>query len=123
MITLLGEPISTGGVYKSVCRGSFPCVYMTQKGKTLKESYQWQAKSQWKKPIIATSIELDIKLYFGTKRRSDWDNFHKLSMDALSGIVWEDDSQIIKATVEKHYSKENPRIEIEIIKGVDNSKL
>ena len=96
---------------------------MTQKGKTLKESYQWQAKSQWMQKPIETDVEIDIKIYFGTKRRSDWDNFHKLSMDALSGIVWEDDSQIIKATVEKHYSKENPRIEIEIIKGVDNSKL
>lgn len=96
---------------------------MTQKGKTLKESYQWQAKSQWRQKPIEMDVEIDIKIYFGTKRRSDWDNFHKLSMDALSGIVYADDSQIIKATVEKKYDKQNPRITIEILKGVDNSDL
>lgn len=111
-IILEGEPRSTNNIYKSVCRGKFSTRYMTHEGKDLKESYQWQAKSQWKLPIIKGDIELSIKLYFGTKRKCDWDNFHKLSMDALTGIVWEDDSQIQKATVEKFYSKENPRIEI-----------
>jgi len=35
-------------------------------------------------------------------------------MDALTGIVWEDDSQIVEALVKKRYDKENPRIEIVI---------
>lgn len=89
---------------------------MSGEGKTLKESYQWQAKSQCKK-ILTEDLEIWIKIYFGTKRRCDWDNFHKLSMDSLTGIVWEDDSQIQIAHVEKNYCKENPRIEI-IIKEI-----
>jgi Holliday junction resolvase RusA-like endonuclease len=35
-------------------------------------------------------------------------------MDALTGIVYEDDSQITEAYVVKDYDKENPRIEINI---------
>lgn len=114
-IILKGSPISTGSIYKHMCAGRFPRVYMTNEGKSLKEDYGWQAKSQWKLQPLDKDIELDIKLYFKTNRKCDWDNFHKLSMDALTGIVWLDDSQIKKATVEKFYSKENPRIEITIL--------
>ena len=38
-------------------------------------------------------IDVAITLYFGTKRRADLENFNKLSLDALSGIVYGDDSQ------------------------------
>ncbi len=115
-IVLKGEPRSTNNLYKSVCRGSFPTVYLSSEGKALKEDYQWQAKSQYKgKPLISTEIEIDITFYLGTKRRSDWDNFHKLSMDALTGIVWEDDSLITDSHVHKRYDKNDPRIEIKIL--------
>jgi hypothetical protein len=29
---------------------------------------------------------MHVTLYFGTKRKADWDNFHKLSCDALPHI-------------------------------------
>jgi Holliday junction resolvase RusA-like endonuclease len=57
-------------------------------------------------------VELDIALYFGTKRKSDWNNFHKLSCDALTGIVYLDDSQVQRVLVDKRYDKVRPRIEI-----------
>jgi Holliday junction resolvase RusA-like endonuclease len=87
---------------------------MSKKGKILKEDYQWQAKTQFKGELLKGDLEIWIKIFFGTKRKADWDNFHKLSMDALSGIIWIDDSQIQKAHVEKYYDKLNPRIEIKI---------
>jgi len=113
-ITLLGEPLSTSSIYKSHSKFGHPVVYMTTKGKALKESYQWQVKSQWKSKANTDPVEVCISLYFGTKRKCDWDNFHKLSMDAMSKIVWEDDSQIIRSVVEKFYDKQNPRIEVEV---------
>lgn len=113
-ITLKGEPRSTSHLYKSVCRGSYPTVYMSAAGKALKESYQWQAKSQYKRKVLKGELEIWITIYFGTKRKSDWDNFHKISMDALSGIVWEDDSQVVEAHISKRYDKKEPRIEVEV---------
>ena len=110
-LVLLGNPKTTNRLY----RRHGHIMYMSRDGKELKESYQWQAKSQWKLPILTGDLHIIIRIFFGTKRKADWDNFHKLSMDALSGIVWEDDSQIQIATVIKDYDKLNPRIEIDIL--------
>ncbi len=114
-ITLSGQPLSTNHLYRSVCRGRFPNVYLTPAGKALKTAYQWEAKTQWKGKPIDHEMEVWITLYMGTKRRSDWDNFHKVSMDALTGIVWTDDTLIKDAHVSMRYDKTRPRIEIEIV--------
>jgi len=111
-IILKGIPQSTNNLYKSTCRNGYPTVYMTADGKAMKESYKWQAKVQWKKKMLESDVELDIKLYFQDKRKRDWDNYHKIAMDALEGIVIENDSQIQKVVVEKFIDKDNPRIEI-----------
>lgn len=111
-ILLTGEPKSTQHIYRYACRGSFPTVYMTREGKALKEAYQWEAKGQWREKPLEGDVELEIALYFGTKRKSDWDNLHKLSCDALTGIVYGDDSQVRRVRVDKHYDKARPRIEI-----------
>lgn len=109
-ITLLGNPKSSSHIYRFHSRGG----YMTKEGKAIKEDYILQAKQQYKGKPLKGDLFIEIALYFGDKRKRDWDNYHKLSMDALNDIVWEDDVQIQKATVIKGYDKENPRIEIEI---------
>ncbi len=114
MIVLSGEPKSTQTLYRYACRGRHAKMYMTRDGKKIKERYQWEARSQWKEKLLAGPVRVEITLYHGTKRVSDWDNFHKLSMDALTDIVWKDDSQIVEAHVKKRYDKSNPRIEIEV---------
>lgn len=116
-IVLKGSPVTTNRLYATACYGRFPTRYMTPTAKKTKEDYQWQAKSQWKQKPLSEDLIIDVRLFFQTKRKCDWDNFHKLSMDALTGIVWQDDSQIQKARVEKLYDKESPRIEIDIYKN------
>jgi Holliday junction resolvase RusA-like endonuclease len=87
---------------------------MTAEGKALKEQYQWEARAQWKGKPLEGDIEVSITLYFGTKGRADLDNFNKLSLDALTGIAYLDDSQIAKLTIARGYEKVRPRIEITI---------
>lgn len=87
---------------------------MTLEGKALKEQYFWEAKSQWKGPPLSGDIELHATFYFGTKRRADLDNFNKLSLDALTGIAYEDDSQIAALYLKRAYDKEHPRIELSV---------
>lgn len=108
-IILKGNPISTNNCYYNM---KINIRVLTAKAKALKEDYTWQAKMQCKHSPLSEDLEVFIKIYFGTKRKVDWDNYHKLTMDSLTGIIWVDDSQIQKATVEKFYDKENPRIEV-----------
>lgn len=113
-LTLKGEPKSTNHIYKMTCRGRFASMYMSKEGKALKEDYQWQIKSQYKGKLLTGVLSIALELHFKTLRKADWDNFNKIVMDACTSIVWVDDSQIRKATVSKHYDKNNPRIEIQI---------
>lgn len=115
MITLTGEPKSTQTIYRYACRGSFPTMYMTKVGKDIKEQYSLEAKSQWKKEPIKGDIKMWVTLYFGTKRVHDIDNFSKLLLDSLTGIVYEDDVQIQELHIKKEFDKSNPRIELETV--------
>lgn len=87
---------------------------MTAEGKALKAAYQLQAQSQWRGEPLTGPLSLEVTLYFGTRRKGDIDNFNKLVLDALTGIVWEDDSQIEELRLRKAYDKERPRVEVEI---------
>ena len=113
-LTLSGEPKSTQHIYGLVCNGRFPRRYMTDQGRSLKEWYQRETKAQWRDKPLKGEVRMHVTLYFGTKRRADWDNFHKLSCDALSGIAYDDDSQIRQVTVALAYDKQKPRIEIAV---------
>lgn len=115
-IVLKGNPLSTQHLYGISCRGNFAKRYMTAKGKALKKQYQWEAKSQWKGDPVFYPIVVKVRLYFGDKRKRDIDNHSKILYDSLTGIVWDDDNQIRKATTEIFCSKDNPRIEISILK-------
>ena len=53
--------------------------------------------------------------------KGDIDNIIKGTLDALTGIIWKDDSQICMISAHKMYS-DTPRIEM-IVKEVDGKKI
>jgi len=84
-------------------------------------------KDKWK---FKGAIAISIKAYFKTPtswskvkreeaeglsrpKKPDFDNVAKFYCDAMNGIVYEDDNQIVYATVQKMYSV-NPRVIISI---------
>lgn len=89
-------------------------MYMTSEGKAIKESYQWQARSQYRDIPLSEPLGASLRVFFSTKRQHDVDNYNKLILDALTGIVWVDDSQLQELHIYKDYDKEKPRIEITI---------
>lgn len=108
-VVLRGNPVSTSHIYyRRKGRGMF----MSEEAKKLKEDYAWQAKKQWKQEAIFEPISVSIKLFFGDARKRDWDNFHKLTMDGLQGIVYNDDNLIKEATIKLGVDKKKPRTEI-----------
>lgn len=115
-VVLLGEPKSTQSIYKYACRGSFPTMYMTKEGKDIKESYQIQAKSQYRGEPLSEALTVTVALFFRLNRVHDIDNYNKLLLDACTGVLWNDDSQIEHMITTKAYDKDNPRIELTVNK-------
>lgn len=71
---------------------------------------------QGKQPTL-NAVSVVIRLYRKFKavsrRYGDFDNHAKSICDALNKIVWLDDSQVVKATIEKIQSS-LPKVEIEV---------
>jgi len=110
-IKISGTPPSTQHIYGH--RGS--ATYMTREGKGYKEMCQWEIKSQYKGKPKEGLISVVIDFHFKDKLRRDIDNFNKIILDSCTGILWEDDSQIVELTLRKLFSKENPRVCITIL--------
>lgn len=113
-LTLLGDPKSTQHCYKYRWTGKFLHSYMDKKCVDLKTSYQDQLAIQWKRKPLKSALQVRLKLYHGTKHKKDIDNFSKLILDAMTGIVYEDDNQIEELHISKHYDKANPRADLQI---------
>jgi Holliday junction resolvase RusA-like endonuclease len=101
----------------------FAGAYETAKCKSYKEIIAWHAKlkakeSGLKAPLrdpIAISIvfrkgENEKEIYH--TKKPDIDNLAKSVKDALRGIIYTDDSQIVEAHLYKQYGKPEVKIEI-----------
>lgn len=85
--------------------------------------------------MLEGELTVEIKAYFGISKsaskkardemerglrrpikRPDIDNIIKSVTDALNGVAYADDSQIIEVKASKHYSS-SPRVELKIIGG------
>ena len=58
--------------------------------------------------------DLALCEYIRPTKRPDIDNIAKIILDALNGIAYKDDSQVVKLTIEKYYGI-IPNIKVELI--------
>lgn len=65
-----------------------------------------------KKPLDG---ELVVTLRFYRPQRSgDLDNYVKVALDSLNGVVWYDDKQIVEIHSYRYDDKARPRVEVEV---------
>lgn len=102
-------PLSTNALYRTF-RGR---VLLSKPGRENKEAIAWEARSQYRGLPLGGPLKAEICLRWPTRRKHDLDNIKAL-LDALTGIVWEDDDQLIELHLRKEYDKENPGVEIVI---------
>lgn len=95
-------------------------------------SYENLIKVTYPGKMLEGQLEIEVQAYYSIpkstskKRRElmmlgeirptkkpDCDNVLKIIADALNKIAYNDDSQIVRAVVEKYYC-ENPRVEVEL---------
>jgi Holliday junction resolvase RusA-like endonuclease len=110
-IVIQGSPKSVNHTYAPGANGRR---YIPAKVKAIKQSMQWQAREQWKGAPITGPVKYTMRFYFKDLLRRDIDNALKMTQDALTGIVWLDDSQVQILTAYKLLDRKNPRVEIDI---------
>lgn len=139
--TIPGEP--TGKARPKVFRnGSFTKGVTPEKTvlyeNLVKVEFQRQCPSQ---PIIESPVALKIRCFYGLAMRDskkkkaaklagairptkkpDIDNCIKIIADALNGLAYVDDTQIVAVVAEKFYA-EIPRVEVEITEVLNESLL
>ena len=115
------EAMNPNNAYKARAIGgkggkrAFAQVYLSKEAKTYKETIKEIAIEAMKgKEICSGHIKAVSQWFYGTRRRKDLPNSGKLEYDALSGIVYDDDCQIMVEEKFKIFRKGDPGILIEI---------
>jgi Holliday junction resolvase RusA-like endonuclease len=118
-ITLYGNPITKKNSSQIIlCRGR-PMLIPSKTFLKYEKEIGWQIKGEWKKNINY-SCNIKCVYFMPTKRKVDLLNLMAATMDILVKYgVLEDDNFLIATShngSEVLYDKENPRVEIEIVR-------
>lgn len=95
-------------------------LFITQHGQVILEgelAVNIKAYFSIPKSTSKKKSELMQQLKIRPTKKPDLDNIMKAVTDALNGLAYKDDSQIVQASISKYYSG-NPRIELEISKVI-----
>ena len=84
---------------------------VSSEAKAYKQEAAWLAKVAGAE-LIDGDVALTMRVYRPAKR-GDLDNAIKITLDSLQGILYENDSQIVRIVAERFDDKHNPRVEIE----------
>ena len=89
-------------------------VHVSQAAQDYKAGVKWKALHQGLAPM-AGELALYVNVY-RQQRRGDLDNFAKVLGDALNGVAYHDDSQVVELHMWRHDDRDNPRVEVEVRK-------
>lgn len=112
VITVIGSPISVNRLYRT---NGFGGVRLSKEGENWKQIIGWEARRQYKGAMTSKRLSVHLYLHFKDNRRIDIDNQSKAILDALQGIVYEDDRQVDELHIYRRQDPANPRVEISII--------
>lgn len=113
-------------------RGGYVKVYDPPKVKNFKNLLRSLAVHQYSRPPLLGPLSVSLTFYRPVQKsisqsererrlsnkskpvvKPDTDNYIKATLDALNGVLWHDDSQIVKITGEKRYS-DHPKITVSV---------
>jgi len=72
---------------------------------------QKECRNQMWKCSKDEKIVMELTVFWGNNRRQDVHNLHKISADALQGIVYEDDRWLLIRDINFSVDKKTPRAE------------
>jgi len=65
-------------------------------------------------PSKASRYRVDVDAYLPDERRRDLDNVAKTILDALNGVLYLDDSQVVTLLVATHIDRADPRVVVAV---------
>jgi crossover junction endodeoxyribonuclease RusA len=86
--------------------------YISAEAKAYKAEVGWLARAAGAQ-LLDGDLSLTMIVYRPAKR-GDLDNYTKILADSLQGVLYDNDSQIVRILAERHDDKHNPRVEVEI---------
>lgn len=90
-------------------------MHISNKGKEFKKLAQEIISERFPEASPLTcDIDLKVELHFKHKRARDIDNYNKALLDSMTGIVYEDDSQITSMKIRKFIGSDSDKIVIRI---------
>jgi len=104
---ILPIPISANRYWRNF-RGR---MVVSAEARAYKEEAAWIAKAAGAQ-IIAGDVSITLRVYRAAKR-GDLDNAIKILLDSMQGVLYTDDSQIVRIVAERFDDKKNPRVEVE----------
>lgn len=87
-------------------------VIVSREGRAYRDRAGWRALEQRVKPL-AGPLRVSICVY-RPRMIGDLDNTAKAILDALKGVAWADDSQIVELHLYRRDDKSRPRVVIEM---------
>lgn len=88
---------------------------VSAEAKAYKIDAAWMAKAAGITEPLAGDVALTVRWY-RERKSGDLSNRLKILEDALNGIAYNDDSQIVRIVAERYDDKRNPRVEVEVEK-------
>ena len=89
-------------------------VHVSEEAKNYKAGVAWKALHQRMVPF-AGPVAVYVNVY-RSRKAGDLDNYNKVLLDALKGVAYSDDDQVVELHAWRHDDKDNPRVEVEIRK-------
>ena len=119
-IIVPGTPVPKARA-RTVTQGGRTHSYTPERTREWEEAVQWIAAQHRPPSPLRGPLAVAMTFYLPKPKRGkreypsvrpDIDNYCKAVMDALNGMVWQDDGQIVQLEASKRYGE--PRAEIEI---------
>jgi Holliday junction resolvase RusA-like endonuclease len=96
-------------------------------GYTKRSVKDWQDIIGWKaheamidRRVMECPVEVEITFWRKTRGRADLDNLSKCCLDALKGIVFSDDCQVVELHLKKFINREYPGCRIRVAPAKEN---
>lgn len=78
-------------------------------------AHNWAVLHEWQ---ITTNEKVTLRIWWHLNdyRKKDTHNAKKLLLDALEGVIYDNDYYVLDQTIDFEIDKQNPRIEIEVVR-------